>query len=364
MSDERISFFLPGPTWVLGDVREAMTAPAIGHRGAPFKALYASLQEPLRSVFRTSGDVLLASGSATLVMESAVVSTVRGSVLHLTSGAFAERWLSISRSLGLDADQVSVPWGEAIAPELVREALRRKRYDAVTVTHNETSTGVIQPVEEIARVVREESDALVLVDAVSSLAGAALETDAWDLDVVLAGTQKAIAAPPGLVAFTLSERAAARAAEKPHRGFYTDVLRYRDKHRAGGTITTPPIPIVYALARQLERIVAEGLPERWERHLALRARTAEWAERAGFTYASSDGAHSPTVSCLRPPEGVGAPALVAALAERGIVVGGGYGSWKQETFRIGHMGEVREGDLAELFEAVESAAGRVSEVPA
>ncbi|MEZ5331264.1 MAG: alanine--glyoxylate aminotransferase family protein [Thermoanaerobaculia bacterium] len=364
MSDERIRFFLPGPSWVLADVREAMTAPAIGHRGGPFKALYASLQEPLRAVFRTSGDVLLASGSATLVMESAVVSTVRGSVLHLTSGAFAERWLSISRSRGLDADQVSVPWGEAVAPDLVREALRRKRYDAVTVTHNETSTGVIQPVEEIARVVREESDALVLVDAVSSLAGATLETDAWNLDVVLAGTQKAIAAPPGLVAFTLSERAAERAAQTPHRGFYTDLLRYRDKHRAGGTITTPPIPIVYALARQLERIVSEGLPARWERHLALRAQTAEWAERAGFTHASAAGAHSPTVSCLRPPEGVAAPALVATLAERGIVVGGGYGGWKQETLRIGHMGEVRAADLAALFEAVESVAGRPSGVPA
>lgn len=364
MSDERIRFFLPGPSWVLADVREAMTAPAIGHRGAAFKALYASLQAPLQATLRTAGDVLLASGSATLVMESAVVSTVRGSVLHLTGGAFAERWLAISRSHGLEADQVAVPWGEPVSPDLVREALRRKRYDAVAVTHNETSTGVLQPLAEIARVVREESDALVLVDAVSSLAGVELESDAWELDVVLAGTQKAIAAPPGLTVFTLSERAAERAAAKEHRGFYTDLLRYRDKHAAGGTITTPPIPIVHALARQLERVAAEGLPARWERHRRLRAMTAEWAERRGFVYASTAGAHSPTVSCLRPPAGVAAPALVARLATEGIVVGGGYGAWKQETFRIGHMGEVREADLAALFEAVDRAVAELSGVAA
>jgi aspartate aminotransferase-like enzyme len=362
MHDERIRFFLPGPSWVLDDVRQAMTAPAIGHRGGEFKDLYASLQAPLEATLRTRGQVLLASGSATLVMESAVVSTVRGSVLHLTAGAFAERWLAISRSHGLDADQVSVPWGEAVPVEPVRQALRRKRYDAVTLTHNETSTGVLQPLRELVRAVREESDAIVLVDAVSSLAGAELETDEWELDVVLAGTQKAIAAPPGLTVFTLSERAAARAAAKPHRGFYTDLLRYRDKHAAGGTITTPPIPVVYALARQLQRIAAEGLPSRWERHRRLQLATCEWAGANGFAYASAPGAHSPTVSCLRPPREVAAPALVARLAERGIVVGGGYGAWKQETFRIGHMGEVRETDLASLFAEIERATAELTGV--
>ncbi|MCI0345465.1 MAG: aminotransferase class V-fold PLP-dependent enzyme, partial [Chloroflexi bacterium] len=189
---ERIRFFVPGPAWVRSEVREAMAAPTIGHRSAAFKALYASLQAPLREVFRTERAVLVATGSATLVMESAVVSTVTGSVLHATAGAFAERWLAISRSRGLDADQVAAPWGRAVDPDLLRQTLRRKRYDAVTLTHNETSTGTIHPVAELARVVREESDALVLVDAVSSLAGAELETDVWELDVVLAGSQKAL----------------------------------------------------------------------------------------------------------------------------------------------------------------------------
>lgn len=351
--DEPIRFFLPGPTYVRQSVRETMTAPSIGHRGADFKSLYSRLHGPLREIFQTEAPVLLASGSATLVMESAVVSTVSGSVLHATSGAFAERWMTASRSHGLDADQISVPWGEAVDPTLVREALRRKKYDAVTVTHNETSTGVLNPLREIAQVIRDESDALILVDAVSSLAGAPVLSDEWGLDLVLAGVQKAIAAPPGVTVFHLSERTMKQCEQVEHRGFYTDLLRYKQKHDGGGTITTPPIPIVRALADQLDAIMAEGMTQRWQRHEELLARTADWASRSGFEYASAEDARSVTVSCLKPPEGIEAPWLVQQLAERGFVVGGGYGAWKPSTFRIGHMGEVRVEDLEALTEAIE-----------
>lgn len=350
---EPIQFFLTGPTWVRPDVRQALTAPAIGHRSPEFKALYASLEPRLQKVFRTSGDVLLASSSATLVMEAAVLSTVRGRVLNLTCGAFSERWHAVSKAVGKEADQVSVPWGRAVDPDLVRQALRRGRYDAVTTVHNETSTGVLNPLAEIARAVREESDALVLVDTVSSLAGAPVETDAWGLDVVLASVQKALAMPSGLTVFTLSERAAAQAAGVDDRGYYTDLLRYRDKHRAGGTITTPAIPVVYAMDRQLEVIVEEGMEARWARHAALAERTGAWAGERGFVYASDAGHRSPTVSCLEPPSGTAAPDLVRALAERGWVVGGGYGAWKPRTFRIGHMGEVRLADLDRLLAIID-----------
>ncbi len=355
MSD-RIRFFLPGPTWVPDDARQAMTQPAIGHRGPPFKALYRDLQPLLRSVFRTETEVLMASASATLVMEAAVVSTVRGAVLHCTCGAFAERWLAISGTHGLDADQLSAPWGEAIDPDLLRQALRRRRYDAVTITHNETSTGVLNPLAELAAVVHEESDALVMVDCVSGLGGARMENDAWGIDIALAGTQKALAAPPGIVAFTFSSRARERAEGKEHRGFYTDLLRYLQYHEKDGTITTPPIPVLWALERQLRRIDEEGMEDRWRRHLELRARTERWAAEHGYAYASTPEHGSPTVSCLRPPAGVDAPALVAGLAERGVTVGGGYGRWKPETFRIGHMGEVTVDDLEALFEDIAAVA--------
>jgi aspartate aminotransferase-like enzyme len=344
-----IKFFLPGPSYVPEDARQAMTKPMVGHRSAGFKELYLKIAGRLPKVLRTAGDVMVATGSSTLIMESAVVSCVRQDMLNLTNGAFSERWHSISKAVGKSADKVSAPWGQAIDPDLVRSALRRKRYDAVTVVHNETSTGVMNPLADVARAIREESDALILVDTVSSLGGAPVETDAWGLDVVLAGTQKALAAPPGLTLFTLSERAAERAAQVPHRGFYTDLLRYRDKHREGGSITTPAIPLFYALDVQLDRILAEGMEARWSRHERLYRKTAEWAAARGCEYASAANARSVTVSCLKPPAGVDPQAIVKGLAQRGTTIGGGYGDWKPTTFRIGHMGEVRESDLGALL---------------
>ncbi len=228
--------------------------------------------------------------------------------------------------------------------------------------HNETSTGVLSPLAEIAKVIREESDAIIVVDTVSSLAGARVESDDWGLDVVLAGTQKAVAVPPGLTLFTLSARAAERAAKVPHRGFYTDVLRYRDKHQEGGFITTPAIPLLYALDVQATRIVAEGMEARWARHQQLQERTAQWAASRGCTYASAENARSTTVSCLYPPAGVDPQAIVKGLAARGFTIGGGYGDWKSTTFRIGHMGEVRAADLdgllAEIDQVLETVAAQ------
>lgn len=361
---EPIRHFLPGPVYVSEAVRAAMTAPIVGHRSAPFKEVYRRIAGGLQQVFRTSRDVPFATGSATLVMELAVVSTVQRDVLNLVSGAFSERWHAISRSLGRRADRLDVPWGRPIDPDLVRRALVRKRYEAVTVVHNETSTGVINPLEEIARAVHETGDALVLVDAVSSLAGAPVETDAWGLDLVLTGSQKALAVPPGLVPFAVSERAESRAAGIEPRGFYTDVLRYLDYHRKDGPITTPAMPVVWALDRQLGRIAEEGVEERWRRHRELQGRVVRWLEEGGgergLTFAAEAGARSPTVTCLHPPDGVAAPELVRRLGEKGWTVAGGYGAWKQSTFRIGHMGEVTMNDLEDLLAILEETLDEMS----
>jgi aspartate aminotransferase-like enzyme len=351
-----IRFFLPGPSFVTADVREAMTEPVVAHRSPRFKEVYRAVTETLRPIFRTRGEVLTVTGSATLAMELAVVSTVRSAVLNLVCGAFSERWHAISRAAGKDADRVEVPWGQPVDPGLVAAALSRRRYDAVTVVHNETSTGVINPLPELARVIRQESDALVLADAVSSLGGAPVETDDWGLDLVLTASQKCLALPPGLAFFTASERAYERARAVPVRGYYTDLLRYRARHDEGGPITTPAVPVFWAAHRQLERVMAEGLEARWERHRTLAERTARWAAERGFELASASGAHSPTVTCLRPPAEISAPALVAALAERGFTVGGGYGAWKASTFRIGHMGDVRPADLELLLAALDDVA--------
>jgi aspartate aminotransferase-like enzyme len=351
---EDIRFFLPGPTYVPEDARQAMARPLIGHRSAAFRETWQSIARRLPAVLRTRGDVMIATGSSTLIMESAIASLVRSDVLHLVGGAFSERWFSISKALGRSPQRLDVAMGEAFDPDAVRRALRARRVEAVALVHNETSTGVMNPLREIAQAVREESDALLLVDAVSSLGGAPVESDAWGIDVVLAGVQKALALPPGLTVFTLSERAANRAKDVPNRGFYTDLLRYRDKHREGGAITTPAIPLVFALDVQLDRILAEGMEARWERHERLYRRTAAWAATSGCSYATAANARSLTISCLRPPAGVAAPEVVQSLSRAGFTVGSGYGDWKPTTFRIGHMGEVRESDLEALLAAADS----------
>lgn len=370
---EPVRYFVPGPAWVSEEVRAAMTAPVAPHRSPSFRALYARVAERLPSVFRTAGEVMTATGSATLVMEAALVSTVERDVLCLTSGAFSERWHRIAECAGKAADRVAVPWGEPIDPDLVRRALGRKRYEAVTVVHSETSTGVLNPLAEIARAVREESDALVLADAVSSLGGAPVETDAWGLDVALTASQKALALPPGLAFFTLSERAAARAAAVGRRGFYTDLLRYRDQHRAGGPITTPCLPVFFALDHQLEAILGpggEGIEGRWARHRAMSETVATWAEARGLADAAPLGFRSPTVSCLRPPAaasggagGLDGAAVARRAAELGWTIAGGYGEWKPATFRIGHMGDVGPADLAGLLAALDSVFDPLKEKP-
>jgi aspartate aminotransferase-like enzyme len=361
--DSRIHFFLPGPVYVAESVRQAMTQPIVSHRSPEFRQLYAETTGRLRQIFRTDmeageGEVYIATGSATLVMEMALSSTVRQRALHLTGGAFSERWQAIARSLGKEGDAVAVPWGQAVDPDLVRQALRRASrkapYEVVTLVHNETSTGVENPVEAIARVVREESDALLLVDSVSGLGGAPFETARWGVDLVLVGGQKGLALPPGLTFFTFTDRLAERAAAVPHRGFYTDLLRYRDKHRAvTGTITTPAIPLVYAGEVQSRRILEEGMEPRWRRHGGLQRRVSAWARARGAAFAAASGVRSPTVSCLHLPPGWAPERFHAALTDRGYSVGGGYGQWKASTFRIGHMGEVGEEDLEGLLEAID-----------
>lgn len=350
---EEIRFFLPGPTYVLEDVRAAMTQHPIGHRGAPFKALYSGIRPRLPKVFRTSEEVMILTSSGSLAWDVATVSLIENDVLCLTNGAFSERFLTTCNAWGKKADQVAAPWGQPIDPDEVRAALKRKKYEAVTLAHNETSTGTLSDLQEIAKIVHEESDALVMVDAVSSLAGAPVEIDEWGIDYLFTGSQKCLGLPPGLCFVTASERARQKAKTISNRGYYTDLLRYYKKHVADGTITTPAIPQIWALEKQLDVIEKEGMEARWQRHLDMRDRTEKWAAEKGFTYASVPAGKSPTVSCLKPPESLSAPDLVAALAERGLVVGGGYGAWKPETFRIGHMAEVRMEHLEVLFDAID-----------
>lgn len=361
-TDERIvvtrpafgRFFLPGPTEVRAEVLAAQLRPMIGHRGAPMEDLIAGMQPALRAVFRTARPVYIASSSATGLMEAAVRNGVRRRVLALVNGAFSDRFYQIAVACGYEADALRVPLGAAHAPELVADALRRGRYDAVTVVHSETATGVLNPIADIARVVHDAGDVVLLVDSVTGIAGAPVETDAWGLDFVLTGSQKALALPPGLALGVAQEAVLARAKEARGRGIYFDLVefdKYLAKHQ---TPNTPALSLFYALHVQLERIAAEGIEARWARHTAMAERCWEWADdmtQRGLPLGvlAPPGFRSPTVTCLTLPPGTTGPKVAAALAARGYTIGAGYGELKDATIRIGHMGDHTVAELDALL---------------
>jgi len=348
-------FFVPGPTWVRPAILQEMARPMIGHRSAEFKELFRGINANLKTLFATKQDTFVVTSSGTGVMQAALENCVARRVLVTTCGAFSERWFTIAESLGLEADRLDAGWGNAIDPDVLADHLssRRARYDAVTLTHNETSTGVTNDIAILASVVREESpDTLVLVDAVSSLAGIPVAFDEWNLDVCLASVQKGIALPPGITVVAASAAALERAQKHPYRGTYFDFVEYKKQADADGVPATPSIPHFYALAKQLIHIIEEEtLPARFDRHRRMRDRTIERA--ANYARLASDPAHaSPTVTALEPSTS-DAETIRYAMKERGFTIGSGYGQWKERTFRIGHMGDIPLDSLEAMLDALD-----------
>ena len=350
-------YFIPGPTWVRPAILAEMTHPMIGHRSGEFRELFARIIPDLKTLFATAQDVFIATCSGTAMMEAALVNTASRRVLVTTCGAFSERWFAIAESLGVEVDRLDAGWGKAVDPAQLADHLasRRAHYDVVTITHNETSTGVTNDAAALARVVRDESpDTLVLVDAVSSLGGIPVRVDEWSLDVCLARVQKGLALPPGITVLAVSQQALARAAKIPYRGTYFDFLNYKKYADEGGVPSTPSIPHFYALAAQLEQMLrGETLEARFARHVVMRDLTIR--RTANFARPASDRAHlSPTVTALepaKPPE-----EIRNAMKKLGDNLGGGYGQWKERTFRIGHMGDIPLEDLAAMLDVLEEVA--------
>ncbi len=258
MTNDHCTFFVPGPTWVRPAILQEMTRPMIGHRSAEFRDLFRQINADLKPLFGTKQTTFVVTSSGTGVMQAALESCVARRVLVTTCGAFSEKWLTIAESLGLEADRLSVEWGQAIDPDRLADHLtsRRAHYAAVTITQNETSTGVTNDVAALARIVRAESpDTLVLVDSVSALGGMPLQFDEWDLDVCIASVQKCLALPPGITVAAMSNRAMEKAKKHPYRGTYLDLLQYASKAAEDGVPSTPSIPHFFALARQLDDIL-------------------------------------------------------------------------------------------------------------
>lgn len=353
---ERGRFFLPGPTEVHPEVLEAQVAPMIGHRGRAIEELMSSIQEGLKSVFVTSKPVIVSTSSATGLMEAAVRNGVPmgGSVLSLVNGAFSGRFAQIARDCGLVVDAWEIEWGEAHPVDELERRLATARYDAVTLSQSETSTGALQDLEGIAEVVGRQDDTVLLVDSVTGIGGVETRTDEWGIDFVVTGSQKALALPPGLSFGVASDAILERARTVPNRGWYFDLVRLVEKLGSNQTPATPAISLMYATDLQLKRIGEEGIEARWRRHLDMQARTIEWVDDmrsrgAGIGVFAKEGQRSPTVTCVSMPEGLNAPDVVSEVRERGWVIGGGYGKLKQNTIRIGHMGDHTVDELDDLL---------------
>ncbi len=345
--------FVPGPTEVREEVLKAQAKWMIGHRSKEFGDLNARCIEKTQKILKAKNYVFWWTASGTGLMEGTIRNVVRRKVLHCVNGAFSDRWFKISQACGKEPEAVRVEWGKAIKPEMVDQALARGGFEAVTITQNETSTGVRSPIEEIARMVRSKyPDVLILVDAVSSLMGDWFDIDELGLDVVVASSQKCVALPPGLAVAIVSARAMEKCRNNPDRGYYFDfeaMLKRYEKDKQ--TPTTPAVSLFWALDVQLDAILAEGMENRYQRHLKMAQFTREWANKY-FAVFPEPGYESVTLTTVTNTRGISVKDLNSALGERGMQISNGYGDLKEKTFRIAHMGDLTMKDMEAVTAAI------------
>lgn len=351
---------IPGPVEVRQEILEAQTAWMIGHRSSEIATLIENLEAKLQQVFLTESRVFIQGSSGTGLWEGASRNCIRDDkkALHLVGGAFSERWAKVSEANGKQIDVIEVEWGQAHQPEMVEAALKNETYDAICIVHNETSTGVLNPLKDIAEIAARYPETLLLVDTVSSAVGAELRVDDWNIDLTVTSSQKAFALPPGLAFATISERVLKRAEQISNRGYYFDFLTIAKSLKKFNTPSTPPIPVMFAADMQLDDILREGLENRWARHEQLRDITHQWALDRGFGLFAQEGFRSPTVTAIdNRQRQIDVFDMAKAMAEQGYVMDKGYGSIKGDTFRIAHMGDISVTTLEEVLSCLDDYLG-------
>ncbi len=354
---EKRYLMTPGPTPAPPEVLAAIAQPVIHHRGPDFKKLYADCLGRLREVFRTASEVLLFGGSGSGAMESAVSNLCSPGepVLVVSAGYFGERWAAIARAYGADVDHLRYDWGEIPSAQDVATRLQERPATAVFLTHSETSTGVVADLQPFAAVARE-AGALSVVDAVSSLGAVPLETDAWGIDVVASGAQKALMTPPGLAMLSASEAAWEKTTSATSPRYYWDWERTRKGQSTLDAPVTPPVSLVAGLDVALRMLLEEGLESAWERHVRLGRACREGVKALGLELFSPDDDSSAVVTAIRAPESVDSDELVLLLRDRhGVTLAPGQGELKGKVFRIGHIGYYDVFDITTALAAVELA---------
>jgi aspartate aminotransferase-like enzyme len=350
---------LPGPTQVPPQVALAMAQPAINHRGREFKALLEEVTVGLQAVFQTRSEVVILTASGTGGMEAAVTSLISPGekALVVSIGNFGERFVKICRAFGVDAEVMSFPYGQAADPQAVAERLQadaKHEIKAVLVQHNETSTGVLNDIEAISRA-RGSHPALLIVDSISGLVAADLPMDAWNIDVVIAGSQKAFMLPPGLSMLAVNERAWQVAERCHNNSFYLNLIAAREFVSKGSTPYTPAVPIFFGLKESLRLLQEETLPASIARHALMRDLVRAGVRALGLGLLAADEVASPAVTAVMAPDGMKPADIRKLLLEKyGIVVAGGQGQVKDKVFRIGHLGYVSFEELLAALAALEA----------
>lgn len=338
---------------VFPDVLKELALPTVGHRSGEFKDLYADTIPKLKKVLFTDQEVFLSTSSATGVWEAAVRNLVSKKALCCMNGAFSDKWFDVVELNGKKADKLQVDWGKAVTAEMIDEKLSTGEYDALTFVHNETATGVANPLYEVAEVVKKYPDVMFLVDAVSSMTAMKLEVDKLGIDVSLASVQKAFAIPPGLAVFTVSNKAMEKAKTVENRGYYFDFLTFKKYGDKNNTPTTPSIPQIFALNLQCNKMLEEGMENRWARHTKMKEMVHKWVSDNGFELFPEEGYASESLTCVANNKNIDVKDLNTKLREKGFVISNGYGKLADQTFRIAHMGDVQPDDIKELLDTMD-----------
>lgn len=359
-----VKLHIPGPVEVSEKTYKAFCAPMIGHRGQGYKDLVAKIQPQLQQLLSTKQLVYLSTSSAWGVMEGAIRNLVSKKVLNCMCGAFSDKWLDVSKRCGKQADGLQAEWGSPIRAEAIDKKLATGEYDALTLIHNETSTGTMSPLTEIAALKKKYPDVMFIVDAVSSMTALPIKFDELGIDVLLAGTQKAWAMPPGFAVFTCSPAALAKAATIKDRGYYFDFVEFEKNAKDNMTPSTPSISHTYALSAKLDEFFAEGLEARYARHKKTNQMTRDWAAKHGFTLFPDAGYESVTLTCVNNGAKPGGRTVDIAkvqklVKEQGFLIDGGYGKIKGTTFRLSNMGDETEATMNQLFAALDKAMGQL-----
>ncbi len=348
--------FIPGPIAVSDKTLQAMAQGMIGHRSPDFVALYNAIQPDLQALFYTQDPVYLSTSSAWGVMEGAIRNVVKKKVLNCMNGAFSDKWFDVSQRCGKAATALKFDWGQPVDPEAVRRELATGAYDAITLIHNETSCGCMSDLPALMAVIREFPEVISIVDTVSSFSVVPIKKDELGIDVLITGSQKALALPPGLALLSVSKKALDRAATMTDRGYYFDFVEFQKNHENGMTPSTPSIALIYALKSKLEDIKAEGIENRYARHARLNKTVRDHVLAKGFTMFPKAGFGSVALNCFANNLGYDLSALNKILkSKHGLVIDGGYGKLKGKTFRISNMGDETDQTIASMLASFDAA---------